>query len=407
MVVGFRKPEAVVGIFAFEVSSVMSKLVHLWESLGYEQVDRLRKFMSDSVGLKELVSHDTDFIRGLIRGELFENMIPLTKFVARVGKNHCSDLRLKDFEHAVGDLINHGVDPFGWVLPYEEMGNEAKKMESFMSVAAVLHDRMKLVSHLEGTRNHMDGPIWLEIQNKIELKRLDVAKLKEESLWNMNFNYIGILLARSVFTIFNRIKSVYGVPQLMAKDTGHTSSTPSPSIFNKYKLFDAPPDTLGAAALALKYADIVILIEYLVRSPVYVYTTRRDKLYNMLPAKMRAMLSERLPPVQSSTCSSIKDVAAEKNVAMLEMLEWLAPLAHNTNKCHSMWKRKQKAYASTRSHVLLVQTRYFASQQKTEAAIMELIVGLQYKRRAAEMLCGLEDKAEASIVLEESKSVTV
>ncbi|XP_004307572.1 PREDICTED: uncharacterized protein LOC101306567 isoform 2 [Fragaria vesca subsp. vesca] len=345
MAEGFCKQEPVVGILAFDVAYVMSKLVALWESLNNVQVGMLRKFMSDSVGFKELVSHDADFIRGLIPGELFENMIPLTKSVARLGKNHCSDPRLKDFEQAVGDLIDNGADPFKWVLPYEEMGKEAKKMKSFVSVTGDLYHQMKLVSHLEDTRSRMDGPNWLEIQHKIELKQFEVDKLKEESLWNMTFSYIGILLARSVFSIFSRIKSVYGVPQLVAEDTDHTS-IPSPSIFSKYKLLDAPPDTLGAAALVLKYANIIILIEHLVRSPVYFYKARRDELYNMLPANMRAELSERLPPVQSSLCLSIKDVAAERNVAMLEMLEWLAPLAHNTNKWLSMWKRQQKAYAS-------------------------------------------------------------
>lgn len=50
-----------VGILAFDVAYVMSKLVALWESLNNVQVGMLRKFMSDSVGFKELVSHDADF----------------------------------------------------------------------------------------------------------------------------------------------------------------------------------------------------------------------------------------------------------------------------------------------------------------------------------------------------------
>ncbi|XP_004308900.1 PREDICTED: uncharacterized protein LOC101311141 [Fragaria vesca subsp. vesca] len=185
---GFRKQEGVVGILAFEVAYVMSKLVPLWDSLSFEQVERDRKFLPNSVGFKKLV-----------------HMMPISS---------------EDFEHAVCDWIDNGVDAFGWKLSSEEMGKEAKKMKSFVSVTGDLYHQMKLVSHLEGTRNRMDGPNWLEIQHKIELKQLEVDKLKEESLWNMTFNYIGIILARSVFTIFTRIKSVYGVPQLNA-DRSH------------------------------------------------------------------------------------------------------------------------------------------------------------------------------------------
>ncbi|XP_004308842.1 PREDICTED: uncharacterized protein LOC101313854 [Fragaria vesca subsp. vesca] len=405
-----RKKKAVVGIFAFEVAKVMSKLVHLRESLSPKQVDRLRKFISDSMGLKKLVLHDDDFIRGLIPGELFEKMIPLTKFVAWLGKNHCSDdPSLKDFEHAVTDWINNGVDPFVWELPWEEMEKEAKKMKRFVKINAVLYDGMKHLSDLEHTLKDitatLDGPILLDFQNKLELKRLEVENLKEGSLWNMTFNYIGILLARSVCTIISRIKSVYGVPHQIMADADHTS-TPSPSIFSKYKLLDAPPDTLSAAAL--HYANIVIQVERAVRCSF----AGRSDLYSMLPANMRDEINERLPSIRSLTLSVI-DLAAERKVASDEILEWLVPLAHNTKKWHSKRNFQLKAYVS-RSHVLLVETLYFANQQKTEATIMELIVGMQYsweaglealrekdRLRRALKAASLEDqdKGKSSIVL--------
>ncbi|KAK9200752.1 hypothetical protein WN944_015950 [Citrus x changshan-huyou] len=62
---------------------------------------------------------------------------------------------------------------------------------------------------------------------------------------------------------------------------------------------------------------------------------------------------------------------------MSAILEWLAPLAHNMIRWQSERSFEQQRVVS-RSNVLLVQTLYFANQEKTEAAITELLVGLNY-----------------------------
>jgi hypothetical protein len=187
-------------------------------------------------------------------------------------------------------------------------------------------------------------------------------------------------LAKSLFTIFSRIKHVFGVPQLKAeaetKDSDHHIS-PSPSIFSKHKLVDAPPETLGAADLALHYANVIIKIEKFVASLLLCYGIRsKFELYNMLPSSMKDELSERLPCIERAT-SSLEDLAAELKEAIAGTLEWLAPLAHSTTRWQSKRNFQKKASVS-RTHVLLVHTLYFANQRKTEAAITELILGLQY-----------------------------
>ncbi|PRQ59197.1 hypothetical protein RchiOBHm_Chr1g0367511 [Rosa chinensis] len=72
----------------------------------------------------------------------------------------------------------------------------------------------------------------------------------------------------------------------------------------------------------------------------------------MLPANMRAELSERLPSIKSST-SSVRDLAAERKVPMAEILEWLAPLAHNTTKWQSKRNFQQKASCASGTNPLL------------------------------------------------------
>ncbi|XP_050385550.1 protein PSK SIMULATOR 1 [Argentina anserina] len=546
--------KAVIGVLAFEVASLMSKLVQLWQLLGDKNVNKLREEISNSVGVRKLVSDDDDYIVGLICIELFENMVRVAKSVARLGTN-CTDPSLKGFEFAISDLINNGADPYGWQFSWRKMERKAKKMERFISINAHLYEEMEVLSDLEQTvmrmkgSDDLDGVNLLEFQKKVVWKRQEVKNLKDASLWNRTYDYTVLLLARTLFTIFGRIKHVFGIQQMAdgeSKDSDHVSrgqsvsailqpsvrpsdnglprfasgplgkfsstsgpasrktktnnffsgplggsstksgplsakkkdvsffsgplvkSTksgpiaatnrtirklwkshdhsgnnhekklptkpnrmtqvgpfkgcmitannspvtncyvnsdgvrsaihnvardtngeilassskphPTPSIFDsKHKLLDAPPETLGAAALALHYANVVIVIEKLVASPHLIGLDARDDLYNMLPASVRATLRARLKPYSKSLNSAVYDteLAGEWNEAMAGILEWLAPLAHNMIRWQSERSFEQQTLVS-RTHVLLVQTLYFANQQKTEATITELLVGLNY-----------------------------
>ncbi|XP_052174558.1 uncharacterized protein LOC127789655 [Diospyros lotus] len=63
--------------------------------------------------------------------------------------------------------------------------------------------------------------------------------------------------------------------------------------------------------------------------------------------------------------------------AMRGILEWLAPMAHDTLK----WKAESNIEAmkfEAKKSVLLMQTLHFSDREKVEAAIAELLVGLSY-----------------------------
>ncbi|GMH07880.1 hypothetical protein Nepgr_009720 [Nepenthes gracilis] len=145
------------------------------------------------------------------------------------------------------------------------------------------------------------------------------------------------------------------------------------------RFLDAPPETLGAAALALHYANIIIAIEKLFASPHLIGCEARDDLYNMLPSSLRTALRARLKPLGKRLASSEYDtvLAGEWKDAMARILEWLAPLAHNMIRWQSERSfERQNSWA--RRNVILVQTLYFANREKTEAIIAELLVGLNY-----------------------------
>lgn len=487
--------KAVIGVLAFEIASLMSKLIHLWHSLGEKQVNRLREEVSNSVGIKKLVSDDDEYVGGLIWAEMVDNMVQVAKSVARIGKK-CSDPTLKSFEQAFEDWVRLGADPNGWVFSGRKMETKAKKMEKFISLNANLYQEMEVLADLEQTLRRMKesseteaSPGLSEFQKKVTWKQHEVRTLKDLSLWNRTYDYAVLLLARSLFTVFNRIKHVFGLSQSASEDhhdfdhihrtqSVSTALQPSPcqprsnaaglprfasgpleslaskskpsaakpskkantfhsgplgaassesrngffsgplarsatasmksgplagmskygkkiwqrssakpgrlvadrrvtGSVSKWKLA-APAGTLGAGALALHYANVVIVIEKLAASPQLIGVDAREDLYSMLPSGLRALLREKLRPFSRSLASCCDaGLAREWTEAMAAILEWLAPLAHNTIRWQSERSFEQHNGGS-KAQVLLVQTLHFASQDKTEATIAELLVGLNY-----------------------------
>lgn len=158
---------------------------------------------------------------------------------------------------------------------------------------------------------------------------------------------------------------------------------PKVSIFNsKCKILNASVSTLGDAALALHYANLIILIEKLAFSPHLIGLDARDDLYNMLPTSIKNSLRAKLRLFSKTEASSVYDsgLASDWSLTLGRILEWLAPLAHNMIRWHSE-RNFEKQRMVSRTNVLLVQTLYFANQAKSEAAITELLMGLQYISR--------------------------
>ncbi|CAI9118165.1 OLC1v1019697C1 [Oldenlandia corymbosa var. corymbosa] len=543
--------KALIGVLAFEVASLMSKQVHLWQSLGDKHVEKLREEMMNSTGVKKLVSEDDDYIVRLICAELMENLTHVAKAVARLSKK-CSDPLLKSFEQAFNDLANVSIDSYGWLFSFKKMDRKVRKMERFILINANLYQEMESLGDLEQALKRMksnddaDSISLVEYEKKIAWKLQEVKHLKQISVWSRSYDYTVLLLARSLFTIYSRIGHVFGIGNVVetgakqskplasehihrsrsvvfmqssvhpaenniyrfasgplnrvtansgpmlktnngsisgslrdyigmsssvpekqkpiisysaplgrskettgplekvnkaglrlwqfvnqpsralgkspnakqnrlitkgalneymmggnssAVNNGHLNSSLDGNIANnvaqlannnffhgnisilssKHKLLNAPPETLGAAALSLHYANIIIVIEKLVASPHLIGHDARDDLYNMLPASIRAALRAKLKPYAKSLMSSIYDtvLAAEWNEAMSGILEWLAPLAHNTIRWQTERSFEHQNLVS-RTNVLLVQTLYFANQEKTEATIAELLVGLNY-----------------------------
>lgn len=156
----------------------------------------------------------------------------------------------------------------------------------------------------------------------------------------------------------------------------------------------APPSTVGGSALALHYANVIIVIEKLLRYPHLVGEDARDDLYQMLPSSLRMCLKNSLKSYIKDLAIYDAPLAHDWKDRLDGILRWLSPLAHNTIRWQSERNFEQQQIV-TRINVLLLQTVYFADREKTEAAICELLVGLNYICRYEQQQNALLDCASS------------
>ncbi|XP_047169590.1 protein PSK SIMULATOR 1-like [Vigna umbellata] len=503
--------KVVVGILALEVSVLMLKVVNLWQSLSDREVLSLREGIMNSIGVKMLVSDNDDYLMELAMNEMLHNFQSLARSVARLGKK-CVDPVYHRFEHFVHNPAQHYFQWSGWEYRWKKMERKVKKMDRFVAAMSLLSQELEVLAEREQTFRRMQANPelhrvkLLEFQKKVMLQRQEVRNLRDMSPWNRSYDYVVRLLARSLFTILERIvlvfenkhpptvqphndslhmnsnnllrshsfsvmhssvypseNNIYGLnsgpaggrpvlnsgflvgkgkrtkkqqqkeePVFFRKNThseskhlGHimgfkgcmSAANGSPviqscmqttggsmrltdchlksvdkmktvnelSLLNRvriysklsiHKLLKPASKSLGDAALALHYANMIVLIERMVTSPHLVDLATRDDLYSMLPTTVRTALRAKLKSKSSSNHHDA-NLAAEWSLLLAQMLEWLAPLAHNMINWHSV-RNFEKENSNFSANVLLVQTLYFANQARTEAAIVDLLVGLNY-----------------------------
>ncbi|OEL25471.1 hypothetical protein BAE44_0013513 [Dichanthelium oligosanthes] len=454
---GPRKKSSTVGILAFEVASLMSKLLHMWRALGDAALARLRHETIHLHGVRNVISDDDDFLLGLACAELVDALRVASDSVAALAAR-CADPGLRDFRDAFFEFADTGRDRHRWAS-WKEMETRAHKMEKQVATTTALrrameelaeaeHGLRKLLQCGNGNRNgcHRRSlsaskiSVAAEQQQLIFSKKQEVKQLKQSSLWGCTFDAVVASLARVAFTTLARIKLVFGAGQeqrhpplyrsLTLSSAVHPSAdAPSPPLSRKSMsmeellLFDEDqssllgskpkgrgrgggffedssaaltpaPGTLGAAALALRYAGLVISIERMVRSPRLVGPEDRDELYGMLTASVRAQLRARL---RGAVAAADPGLAGQWRAALTGILEWLAPMAHATMRWQaerSLERRRNTGAPPPRgcwgsaSVLLLLQTLHMADRERVEAAVVELLVGLNYVWRfEKEMSC--------------------
>ncbi|ERN13280.1 hypothetical protein AMTRI_Chr09g42210 [Amborella trichopoda] len=416
-----------VGVLAFEIAGLMSRIMHLWRSLSDNQISRLKAETITLEGIRKIVSNDDSFLLSLACAEIAENLRLIAASVSRLGQR-CRDPSLWSFDRIFMEFVKTGSDPNNWVMSFREMESKLKRMEKLVSATSGLYKEIEILSDLEGglrkiqsdrnSNSNSKSCRAIDLHQKVVWQREEVRYLKESSIWGRSFDFVTAILARSVFTVFSRIRLVFSIETQWKHGSPLTRSfsatvypssenpnyskplmvksgslNPNEKLCNKpekllnkpkffytnSKLLNPPSSTLGASALALHYANLVLVIERLVRSPHLIGPDCRDDLYGMLPNTIRMALKSRLKAYSKSLSFSAVDpsLAGEWSKALERILQWLSPLAHNMIRWQSERNFEQQNLGA-RTSVLLLQTLYFANQEKVEAAITELLVGLNY-----------------------------
>ncbi|KAE8662105.1 cleavage and polyadenylation specificity factor subunit 1-like [Hibiscus syriacus] len=382
----------------------MSKLLHLWNSLSDDTVIRLRNESISLEGIGMIVSDDESFLLDLACAEITENVRLATKSVSRIS-SRCHDTKLRCFSRWFNVFADSGHDFQCWVLSDKGMEGRNKKMEKLVSGTATLCKQMEELSITENSlRKHCCVSIkeqkLIDLQQKLLWQKQEVKCLKENSLWSKSFDMVVSMLVRSVFTILQRVKLVFGLghgyyPSSLPRSPSASATvypTVNPNTYNfvsgplkggrkinffesNSKLLKPPSSTLGASALSLHYANLIIVLEKMMNTPQLVGIEARDDLYSMLPSSIRSSLRARLKGVGFTASDPV--LAGEWRVALGRILSWLSPLAHNMIKLQNE-RSLEHQNSLPRTNVLLLHTLFFANIDKTEAAITELLVGLNY-----------------------------
>lgn len=172
----------------------------------------------------------------------------------------------------------------------------------------------------------------------------------------------------------------------------------------------ATTSTIGGSGFSLHYANIIIIMEKFLRYPHLVGEDASSELYQMLPSSLRTALRRNLRSSASKKKMEGNDVptmydsppAHMWKESVEDIMSWLGPPAHNMIRWQTERSFEQQRVDKRINNVLLVETLFFADREKTEAAICDVLVGLNYICRYENQQNGLSDCGSSNADFDDS-----
>ncbi|KAG9141411.1 hypothetical protein Leryth_001852 [Lithospermum erythrorhizon] len=388
----------IIGILSFEIANVMSKIIHLHTFLTDKEISALKNEILKSVGIKTLVSDDENMLLELVVKEKLEDLNRVASVVSRLGKK-CTIPALQGFEHVYGDIVSRKINVRELGFLVKDMDGMVRKLERphvgpHRSEGGLFGpDDFNFACGIGPGRLFMECLSLSSSASKVEDDNDDVGYDDQSS------QISGCFSVTSGAKREQPDLSGFFDQSLSRQSNGATTNVSKLGTKSRI-LVHASPNTVGGSALALHYANIIIVIEKLLRYPHLVGEEARDDLYQMLPISVRKTLKTRLRSYVKSLAIYDAPLAHDWKAKIEVVLQGIAPLAHNMIRWQSERNFEQHQIVK-RTNVLLIQTLYFADRKKTEDAICEVLVGLNYVCRYEQQQNALLD-CTSSFDLEEN-----
>ncbi|CAM8939326.1 unnamed protein product [Rhodiola kirilowii] len=360
-------------ILAFEVANTIAKGANLMQSLSEENMEFMKKEILRSQGVQLLVSTDMNYLLSIAADDKREELDVFSKEVIRFG-DLCKDPQW----HNLGRFFSKLDSDHTHKLRREEADATLQKLTNLAEHTSELYhelnaldrtaqDHRRRLEETEALHLPRKGESLALLESELKQQKKVVRSLQKKSLWSQSLEEIVEKLVDVVSFIQQEFLLAFG---------GNDGT-----LVKKVSAKSSP--RLGAAGLALHYANVINQIDNIASRPASLPVNVRDTLYQGLPTSVKVALRSQLQTVDAKKELTIVEVKAE----MEKTLEWLVPIATNTTKAHQgfgwvgEWANTGNDFnaKTAATHCLIrLQTLYHADQQKTDMYILKLITWLHY-----------------------------
>nr|GEV11454.1 hypothetical protein [Tanacetum cinerariifolium] len=347
---------------------------NLMQSLSEENIQILKKEILHSEGVQLLVSTDTKELLRIAASDKREELEVFSREVVRFG-DMCKDPQWHNLDRFFArldlELVTSTQLREEAEITMQDLTNLAQYTSELYHEYHAL-DRFELdyrrkIEEVEALHLPRKGESLTILHSDVKHQRKLVRSLKKKSLWSKSLEEVVEKLVDIVTFIHQAIVEAF-------EENVQTPVTNGKEGRKK-------PDTLGAAGLALHYANLVTQMDNIASRPISLPPNMRDNLYNGLPANVKSALRSRIQELDSKEVMTMPQIKAE----MEKTLQWLVPVATDTTKAHQgfgwvgEWANTGNEFGKKTAgsnNIIRLQTLYHADKQKMDRYILDLIIWL-------------------------------
>ncbi|VFQ62461.1 unnamed protein product [Cuscuta campestris] len=364
-----------ISILAFEVANTITKGANLLHSLSEESVQYLKREILHSKGVQELVSTDSNELLAIAAADKREEFEVFSREVVRFG-NLCKDPQWHNLDRFFSKLDSEPLSGVSHKKLREEVNTTMQELCTLAQHTSELYhelhamdrfeqDYRRKIEELESLSLPKKGESVMMLHSDVKHQSKIVRGLKKKSLWSKNLEEVVGKLVDTVTFIHQEILEAFVNDALK-----HVGKEPP-----------VKPERLGAAGLALHYANLITQIDNIASRPTSLPPNTRDTLYNGLPPVVKTELRSRLQALDTKEEElTVQQIKAE----MEKTLQWLVPLAVDTSKVHQgfgwvgEWATGSEFGRKTtiQNNLIRLQTLYHADKKKMDTFILEIVTWL-------------------------------